>query len=201
MLSTNAGMTWMAPMTLTYNSTYQTIKHPTNDFIYAAMSSVHDLYAWDRYCQDSSIDSGSGEVMYSTNQGTTWARLKNLGRPIVGLAVDANNPNRLYAAMVHSATGGVYRTLNLHTGTSSVWAKLPTPPRTQGHPYNIVVLNDGTIVASYSARIASGNFQPSSGVFVSTNDGVGWVDRSASGMQYYTKDLTIDPHDAAQNTW
>ena len=48
MLSTNAGRTWMCPMSLTYNSTYQTVRHPTNGIVYAAMSSVHDLYAWDQ---------------------------------------------------------------------------------------------------------------------------------------------------------
>jgi hypothetical protein len=103
--------------------------------------------------------------------------------------------------MVNSATGGVYRTVNLNAGTSSTWTKLATPPRTQGHAYNIFVLNDGTLVATYSARIASGDFQPSSGVFISTTDGASWVDRSAAGMMYYTKDITIDPHNAAQNTW
>ena len=73
MLSTNAGSSWMAPMSLTYNSTYQTLKHPTNGLVYAAMSSVHDMYAWDHYCEDAHIDGGTGEVMYSANQGTTWA--------------------------------------------------------------------------------------------------------------------------------
>src|SRR5262249_42307077 len=159
-----------------------------------------DMYAWDNYCEDAHIDGGTGEVMYSTNSGATWARLKNLGKPVVGLALDPNNLNRLYAAMVNSATGGIYRTLNLNTGTASTWTKLPAPPRTQGHPYNIAVLNDGTLVATYSARI-SGDFQPSSGVFVSTNDGASWLDRSAAGMQYYTKDLTVDPYDPTQATW
>jgi photosystem II stability/assembly factor-like uncharacterized protein len=165
------------------------------------VSSVHDLYAWDRYCQDSSIDSGFGAVMFSTNQGATWATFRNFGRPVVGLALDPNHPNRLYAAMANSVSGGIYRTTNLGAGVSATWTQLAAPPRTQGHPYNIAALNDGTLVATYSARIASGAFQPSSGVFVSTNDGASWLDRSAAGMQYYTKDLAVDPYDPAQNTW
>ena len=201
MLSTNAGASWMSPASLPYNSTYQTVRHPTNGLVYAAMSSVHDLYAWDRYCQDGAIDGGTGEVMYSSDQGATWARLKNLGKPVIGLALDPGHPNRLYAAMVNSGSGGIYRTVNLDAGVSSTWTKLAPPSRTQGHPYNIIVLDDGTLVASYSARIASGDFQPSSGVFVSTTEGASWVDRSASGMRYYTKDLTVDPHDPAQATW
>ncbi|MCX6928193.1 MAG: hypothetical protein NT154_34035, partial [Verrucomicrobia bacterium] len=201
MLSTNAGGSWMAPMSLAYNSTYQTLKHPTNGLVYAAMSSVHDMYAWDKYCQDSAIDGGTGEVMYSADKGATWATLKKLGRPIVSLALDPNNPVRMYAGMVNSSTGGVYRTSNLDAGVGSSWTRLAVPPRTQGHPYNIAVLNDGTLVATYSARIASSAFQPSSGVFVSTTDGASWVDRSDTRMQYYAKDLTIDPNDATQSTW
>jgi hypothetical protein len=119
----------------------------------------------------------------------------------VGLALDPSNANRLYAAMVNSANGGIYRTVNLNAGVSATWTMLAAPPRTQGHPYNIVVLNDGTLVATYSARIASNNFQASSGVFVSTTDGASWVDRSDAGMRYYTKDLTIDPYDSTQSTW
>jgi hypothetical protein len=200
-LSTNAGRSWFFPSSLTYNSTYETAKHPTNGLLYGAMSSVHDLYAWDQYCMDTRIDVGSGEVMYSTNKGLNWLRLKNLGRPVVALALDPNNHNRLYASMVHSGSGGIYRTTSLGSGTNAAWSKLPNPPRTQGHPYVIRILNDGTIVCSYSARIASGNFQQSSGVFVSTDDGTSWQDRSATGMMYYTKDVAIDPHDTAQNRW
>lgn len=201
MLSTNGGASWMCPMTLSDNSTYQALAHPTNGLVYAAASSVHDMYAWDRYCQDSAIDGGSGEIIYSTNQGLTWSRLVSLGKPVVALALDPNNLNRLYASVVNSTNGGIYRTVNLNAGTSSTWTRLAVPPRTQGHPLSIVVLKDGTLVASYSARIATNNFQPSSGVFISTTDGASWVDRSDAGMKYYTKDLTIDPCDSSQNTW
>ncbi|MCO6400414.1 MAG: hypothetical protein J5I99_04200 [Verrucomicrobia bacterium] len=201
LLSLDGGRSWSFPPTLTYNSTYQTVMNVTGATLYAAASSVHDLYAWDRYLQDSAIDGGRGEVLFSTNSGVSWSRLHDFGRPVVAVAVDANNPNRLYASMVHSVSGGIYRTTNLHLGASSVWTKLAVPPRTQGHPYLIHVLADGTLVCSYSARIASGNFTDSSGVFVSTNNGASWLDRTASGMRYYTKDVVLDPHDPAQNTW
>jgi hypothetical protein len=45
------------------------------------------------------------------------------------------------------------------------------------------------------------SFTKSSGVFVSTNGGASWIDRSDSGMLYWTKDLLIDPHDPTQNIW
>ena len=79
MLSTNGGASWMSPMSLSYNSSYMTLKHPTNGIVYAAVSSVHDMYAWDRYCEDASIDGGTGEVMYSLDNGATWARLEEFG--------------------------------------------------------------------------------------------------------------------------
>lgn len=200
MMSTNGGASWLFPMTLSFNSTYQTLRHPSNGVVYAAASSVHDLYAWDQYCQDARIDVGTGSILFSTNKGLTWATLKNLSRPVVGLARDPTNANVFYATMVNSASGGVYRTTNLSAGTGSTWTKLASPPRTEGHPYNIHVLNDGTLVCSYSARI-SGNFTASAGVFVSTNGGAAWLDRTAAGMMYYTKDVVIDPADAAQNRW
>jgi len=38
-------------------------------------------------------------------------------------------------------------------------------------------------------------------VFVSTNGGTSWTDRSAPNMHWWTMDLTVDPTDASQKTW
>src|SRR5262249_55548125 len=93
-------------------------------------------------------------------------------------------------------------TNNLSAGAASTWTRLPNPPRTEGHPFNIVVLNDGTLVVTYSGRRTSaGAFTASSGVFVSTDGGNTWLDRSAAGLRYWTKDVVIDPFDPSQNTW
>ncbi len=47
----------------------------------------------------------------------------------------------------------------------------------------------------------AGKFTDSSGVFVSTDQGTTWTDRSDAGMQYWTMDVVVDPWDANQNTW
>ncbi|HOW96378.1 MAG TPA: hypothetical protein PK634_01190 [Kiritimatiellia bacterium] len=198
--STNGGAAWYFPTGLTYNSTYQSVRRPSSGVLYAAASSVHDLYAWDAYCQDSRIDSGGGAIIYSDNNGRGWKMLHDFAHPVVGLALDPNNDRRMIASVVHSTLGGIFLTTNLQAGTGSTWTKLANPTRTEGHPYVVHILNDGTLVCSYSARI-SGDFTASSGVFVSTNAGSSWLDRSAAGMQYYTKDVVPDPHDPAQRTW
>lgn len=81
--------------------------------------------------------------------------------------------------------------------------ELLNPPRTQGHPYNLVSLDDGSLVATYSARAESDGvfLNESSGVFLLLLGGNAWLDRTANAMKFYTKDLVVDPHDPAQNTW
>jgi photosystem II stability/assembly factor-like uncharacterized protein len=202
-LTTNGGASWLFPTGLTYNSTYQAIRHPTNGFLYAAASSVHDLYAWDRYLTDSAIDGGNGAVIYSTNSGKGWQVLHDFTKPVYGLCVDPVHPSRLYACVVNSSVGGIYVTTNLGAGAASTWGRLAVPPRTRGHPYRIRVLNDGTLACSYSGGLSGSpqNFGAVSGVFVSTNGGVSWLDRTATNMQYYVKDLVLDPNDASQRVW
>lgn len=91
---------------------------------------------------------------------------------------------------------------NFQAGAAATWTKLTSPTRTEGHPQNILVLNDGALLATFSARINGSNlFTQSSGVFLSSNGGTTWTDRSDPKMTYYTRHLSLDPTDSAQNTW
>ncbi|MBU1695143.1 MAG: glycoside hydrolase, partial [Verrucomicrobia bacterium] len=200
--STNGGVTWGFDYTgLDMNSTYQSVRHPSNESLYVSVSSVHDLYQ-STYLQDGRIDGGDGGILFSTNHGANWSWLHDFNHPVAGLALDPNDPRCLYAAVVNSTNGGIYVTTNLQDGAASKWNRLAVPPRTEAHPYLVHVLQDGTLVCSYSARrTAAGAFTASAGVFVSTNRGASWLDRTAAGMMYWTKDLVPDLHDAGQSNW
>lgn len=200
----DAGTTWSIPYNdFDFNSSYHIIKHPTTGTLYAATSSVHDMYQ-STYLTDARIDGGRGSVIYSTDKGKTWKTLHDFGHPVVWVAIDPNDPNAMYASVVHSTEGGIYYTKTLQNGTTASWRKTYTnPPRTQGHPFNINVLKDGTLLATYSGRRAGSPlaFTNSSGVFSSGDGGTTWVDISSPEMLYWTKDLVIDPNDPTQNTW
>jgi photosystem II stability/assembly factor-like uncharacterized protein len=198
--STDAGGSWSQNYTgHTQNSMYYVAVHPTTGTLYGATSSVHDMYQSTRLA-DNTIDAGTGQVLFSNDKGHTWQVLHDFGHPVIWLALDPAHPNRLYASVIHSTQGGIYVSSDIDKGAASTWTKLAAPPRTEGHPFNIRVLNDGALVASYSGRRTS-NFTESSGIFMSTNGGTSWQDRSAPAMHYWTKDVVIDPHDASQSTW
>lgn len=201
--STDGGVSWVSgySLGLPEDNTYHIVEHPTTRTLYAALSSVHDLYQ-SAYLTDNRIDPGAGMVAYSTDGGESWDTLHDFGHPVIWLALDPNAANTMYTSVVHSSAGGVFVTKNLDAGPSATWQKLAAPPRTEGHPFNVHVLNDGTLVATYSGRRNSnGAFTQSSGVFVSTNGGASWVDRSDANMRRWTKDVVLDPHDPDQNTW
>jgi photosystem II stability/assembly factor-like uncharacterized protein len=199
--STDGGWTWSFDYNgHAQNTMYQALRHP-NGNLYAATSTVHDLYQ-STYLQDARIDNGSGRVLYSTNMGEDWQLLHDFGHPVIFLALDSHHPNRMYASVVHHSLGGIFVSNDIQNGSGSTWTQLANPPRTQGHPFNIYVLEDSSLVCTYSGRRdGSGAFTPSSGVFLSTNNGASWLDRSDDGQHYWTKDIVIDPYDPAQNTW
>lgn len=199
--SQDGGKSWAFDYTgHTLNASYQVVVHPSTGVMYMATSSVHDLYQ-STYLTDARIDGGTGGVLFSADKGKTWQTLgTSITKPTVGLSLDPTHPNRLYATVANSVVGGVYRCDNINAGSSATFAKMPNPPRTEGHAFNIVVLKDGSVITTFSGRRTS-NFTASSGVFYSTNAGQTWADRSDPGMYYWTKDITIDPHDPSQNRW
>lgn len=180
-----------------FNSTYQIIQHPEDNILYAATSSIHDLYQ-STYLTDNPINGGEGAILYSIDDGLNWNELNNFGSPVVWLSIDPSDSNTMYASVVNSISGGIYRTTNLEEGTNASWELLPRPALTEGHPLSVIALEDGTVVCSYSGRRQNG-FTPSSGIF--WWNGTEWQDRSDPGMRYWTKDLVVDPHDSNQNTW
>jgi photosystem II stability/assembly factor-like uncharacterized protein len=205
--SIDAGTSWSFNYTgNTANSSYR-VAQGTNGVLYAGTSNIHDMYQSTRL-QDATLDSSdpNGKIIYSTDNGLTWLNIHTFSHPVFWIALDPNNVNRAYASVIHygagSGIGGVYRCDNLSALGSSTWTLLPNPPRTEKHPASLVVLNDGKLIATYSGRRnSSGTFTASSGVFIYDPGTNAWTDVSNSGMNYWTKDIVIDPNDATQNTW
>lgn len=206
--STNAGVSWSFDFTgHTINTMYRIAKHNSNNTMFAGTSGIHDMYQSTRL-QDGILDANDagGRIIYSSNNGAAWQLLHQFNHPVFWVATDPNNANRMYASVIHYAAGagqgGIWMTNDLNNLATSVWTKLANPPRTEGHPASIVVLNDGKMVCSYSGRRNSGGtFTASSGVFLYDPVGNSWTDVSHADMQYWTKDIVIDPSDATQSTW
>ncbi|MGF2413618.1 MAG: hypothetical protein ACQUYJ_14905, partial [Ferruginibacter sp.] len=206
--STNAGVSWSFDFTgHTANTMYRIAKHASNSTMFAATSGIHDMYQSTRL-QDAILDANDagGKIIYSANNGAAWQLLHQFNHPVFWVATDANNANRMYASVIHYAAGagqgGIWMTNDLNNLATSIWTKLANPPRTEGHPASMVVLNDGKMVCTYSGRRnAGGTFTASSGVFLYDPVGNSWTDVSHADMQYWTKDIIIDPKDPTQNTW
>jgi photosystem II stability/assembly factor-like uncharacterized protein len=184
----------------TYNTMYRASTDPSSKTVYAAVSSVHDIYQ-STYVQDKRIDSGKGGVLSTVDNGATWQHVGRIDKPVVWVEADPRNPGRVYASVANSKDGGIYVTHDARRGKGAEWMPLAAPPRTQGHPFNIHVLDDGAILCTYSARRISNGFTPSSGVFLSRDGGATWEDRSDFRMRFWTKDVVLDPADKTQNTW
>ena len=205
--SKDAGNSWGFQYTgFSVNSLYRIAKG-ANGTLYGGCSNIHDMYQSTRLA-DAQLDAndGNGKIVYSTNGGFTWANLHVFNHPVFWLAIDQNTPNRMYASVINYAAGagqgGIWVSNDINNLAASSWVKLSNPPRTEGHPASIVVLNDGKVVCTYSGRRnSSGTFTASSGVFIYDPSNTTWTDVSAAGMNYWTKDIVLDPTDATQNTW
>jgi hypothetical protein len=207
--STDAGDKWGFTYNgFSVNSLYRIAKG-SDGTLYGACSNIHDMYESTRLA-DAQLDAAdaNGKIVFSSDGGANWTTLQYFGHPVFWLATDPNNTDRMYASVIHfggtqgSQIGGIYMTNNLSAGASSTWVKLSNPPRTEGHPASIVVLNDGNMVCTFSGRRnSSGAFTNSSGVFLYNPGSDSWIDKSDAGMDYWTKDIVLDPTDVSQNTW
>ena len=202
MLSNDGGQNFISyGFTLPLNTMYHIIQHPDTQTQYAACGSVHHLYQRN-YLQNDFIDGGEGMIIMSNNAFYDYDILVDFGHPVIWLAIDPKDQNTLYASVVHQVDGGVYVTHDLDKGQDATWNRLPSPPKTMGHPMNIHILKDGALVVSYSAGLdLQGNFTESSGVFYSEDNGQTWEDRSHPTMIQWTKELVIDPHNETGDTW
>ena len=184
------------------NNWYMILKKPGFNTLYGAISGINDMYQDGRICDDC-IEFAGGMILSSEDNGIHWDTLHDFGHPVIWLAISPANTQMMFASVVHHSLGGIYRTMD---GGFS-WVKLPDPPRTEGRPNNIHILNDGSLVVTYAARPVGGigsDTEPlseSSGVFYSTDNGNSWSDRTAPAMRFFTRDIVIDPHDPAQDTW
>ncbi|OWY25089.1 hypothetical protein C7N43_17605 [Sphingobacteriales bacterium UPWRP_1] len=207
--STDAGTAWGFTYSgFSVNSMYRIVQNPSGT-VFAGTSNVHDIYQ-STYLTDARLDvsDSNGKIIFSTDNGATWTTMHSFGHPVFWLAIDPNNANRMYASVIHyggggaASQGGIWMTNNANLLAASTWTQLPEPPRTEGHPACIAVLNDGNMVCTYSGRRnSSGTFTASSGVFIYNPATNAWTDVSHPGMYYWTKDIVIDPNDATQNTW
>lgn len=202
--SVDGGLSWSFNLNirspwnnLTWPNWYRVIKHPNTGRLYAALSELNDIYLGYRLTDEGA--NGQGMIAYSDNSGMRWDTLYNFGHGVVWLEMSVLNADILYASVVHQDEGGIYRS----TDGGKTWTKLYIDARTEGHPYTIRCLKDGSVVVTFSARAPenTNNLSASSGVFWSANGIDNWQDVSSQEMRYYTKDIVIDPHDPSENTW
>ncbi len=174
---------------------YNFEKDPSQNKIYTCVGLFGDPYH--SSILDDNYDNLPGFILSTTDEGLNWDTVFALNHPILNVSLDPNAPNNLYASVMSFANGGIYHS----SDAGLTWNPLSAPPRTEGHPNFVEVLDDGSIVANYSGRKVNFNLTPSSGVFYSTDGGQTWEDRSDAGMIYYTKEIIIDENDPTQNTW
>ncbi len=179
------------------------VQKPGAARLYAAVSEINDFYEPENLEDSKWSLRDFGDVYYSDDNGQNWTSVGSSGLPdgefpgpVVELAVDPANPDHLYAASANVDGGGIFRTAD--NGNS--WSKLADPSRTQGHPLSIRLLGPDELVVSYCGLISgqvSGVdvYTASSGVFYSNDGGSNWHDRTDSDMEYFTRDLAVNPND------
>ncbi|MFN0190312.1 MAG: T9SS type A sorting domain-containing protein [Bacteroidia bacterium] len=189
------------------NDINMTVFNPANGLMYAAAG---EQPGSNGDYTDARITQFRGRISVSPDSGKTWNTLNNFStRAVSSIAIDpTSTTNGMYATVIDvlGGIGDVYHCTDV-VNNSNTWNKLSSPPRTEGRPLQIIVLNTDTLIAVYGARDstnsgpAKNKFTASSGVFYSTDNGSTWIDRSHSKMTVETVNVEVDPNDPTRNTW
>ncbi len=148
--------------------------------------SVHDL----EFAPDGTAYAGTMDSVYkSTDDGATWVQ-KNLGIGVndqtLEVTIDPNDPLRLWAG-VADALGSQPNTLLLSTDGGNTW----TPKVPLGGPYGFAAIavhpsDSNKVYAAWQGGFGGG------GVFVSSNGGTTWTDRTGILPTNPMQDLVHD---------
>lgn len=189
-----------------HNTMYRIARHPVANLWFGATSSIHDIYQT-TYVTDNRLFPSfrDGHVLWSDDLGSTWQVMRDFDHPVIWVATNLYHPDQLYVSVLapDDAVGGLWRADGISQPATATWTKLPNPPANMGRIFNVHALDDGTLVTTWSARKhnTASVFSDSSGVFVSTDGGMTWDNRSRPEMRFWTKDLVLDPADPTQSTW
>jgi len=137
-----------------------------------------------------------GKVITPLINGATWQTLHDFGHPSSGSAVDPNIQTGVRRCLwIMDRTWEYWVSSNVNLGASSHLDATSAPGKNRRHPHCITILNDGTLVCTYSGRRnVSGTFTQSSRC-VYLQCPVCWrgvIIRQC--MFYWTKDIVIDPN-------
>lgn len=178
--STNAGLsngnTWGYTTGTSLTNIFQSVYDAQAGYLFAVGGKMNDVYSPWRL-SDGNVDGRTGALICSPDGGKNWSLVKDwtypwgvssdaptLSNMVIGFAQDPTNNQVAYALVANSVNGHVYKTTNLYVNgqpnTNATWTPLATDPgRTQGRPRAMKVLNDGTLVVTYSERMGGDIFR------------------------------------------
>ncbi len=188
---------------LKINDISMMVKQPKTGVLYA---STGDVVGSNGVWDDSRLSQSHGRICFSADNGNTWQILKDFNRPVTNIHFDSKHPDTLYACVqdINAGNiGGIYRCNAVSLGSNSVWTKLNSPTRASNRPNSIYALKDGSLLCSYYPYDSTSNYNYAkrSGVFISTDNGNSWIDRTSSTMLKKTYTLEEDINDPLQKTW
>ncbi|CAN5451620.1 hypothetical protein BH10BAC5_BH10BAC5_15660 [soil metagenome] len=207
--STDGGQLWSYDIygldSSKINDINMTILNPSTGLMYAAAG---EQPGSNGDYTDARILQFRGRISVSSDNGKNWSTLHNFStKRVTSIAFDTNSSSNGMYATVLDASGGigdVYYCTDV-INNPSTWIRLVSPPRTEGRPVQVIVLNTDKIIAVYgprnSANSGPANYTTSSGVFYSSDGGFTWADNNPFPMTKHALNVEIDPNDPTQNTW